>query len=90
MTPRDENLTDEEVQALADSLGISFEVARAIAGAAILSETELPDGQIIDACPSPARLPPPAIARACAREALLGCSRVWVKPLSLLDSRQPA
>jgi hypothetical protein len=40
--------SEEEVREVAEASGVSFDVARALIGQAILSETELPDGTIID------------------------------------------
>jgi hypothetical protein len=41
--------SQEEIQALAEAWGITFDMARWIIAGATLSETELPGGQIIDA-----------------------------------------
>ena len=40
--------TEEEIRALANLLGISFDAARVLAGHAALSEIRLPNGDIID------------------------------------------
>ncbi|MEK6327622.1 MAG: hypothetical protein AABM66_08905 [Actinomycetota bacterium] len=39
--------TDEEIRALAEAWGISFEVARALAGQVTLDGTETADGEIV-------------------------------------------
>jgi hypothetical protein len=41
--------TDEEIRALAEEWGISFEVARSLAGQVALDGTETADGEIVTA-----------------------------------------
>jgi hypothetical protein len=41
--------SEEEIQTLADSLGVSLAMPRATIAGAILSETTQPDGSVIDA-----------------------------------------
>ena len=41
--------TDEEIEAVAEALGVSFDAAKAICAGATLASTQTADGHVVDA-----------------------------------------